>query len=149
MIIGNPQDFGLHLEVFETSEYWKFGLFNFIIDDHLIPGFGTNWTLNSLISQLSFKSEHFERAFKLDFITDSAHDLYSFAKNNSGSSMEGYLEIDITELSDTGCEFFLFSADKEERFIYTTNGGLTIHEKRMPKWSLMNILNQLPEISSL
>lgn len=149
MIIGNPQEFGIHFEVFETSEYWKFGLFNFILDDKLVPGFGTNWTLNTLFAQLKFTREDFEKAFKVDFIGGSEYELYSFFKNYSGPDRECFLEIDIIELSDLGWEFLLFSAGKEERFIYSSDGGTTVYEKRMPKWSLMNLLSQLPPISSI
>ena len=151
MIIGNPQEFGIHFEVFESAEVgnWKFGLFNFILNDKLVPGFGTNWTLNTLFSELKFTREDFERAFKLDFIAGSEYELYSFAKSYSGQDKECFLEIDIMEISDFGWEFFLFSAGKEERFIYTSDGGATVHEKRMPKWSFMKLLNQLPPISTL
>lgn len=151
MIIGNPQEFGLHFEVFESDDVggWKFGPFNFIMNDRFVPGFGTNWTLNTLFAELKFTTEDFNNCFKFDFISESPRELYRFAKIHSNSAGHGFLEIDIIELSDLGWEFFLFSAGKEERFIYTSDSGNTVYEKRMPKWTLMNLLNQLPPVASI
>ena len=149
MILGDLPEFGIQFDVLTSSDIWRFGSFNFIIDDTFIPGTGTNWTLNSAFASLKFTEQDFSDAFKNDFTLETAHELYFLAKSHSGQNGKDFIELDITELSDTGLELFLFSDISHERLIYTTNAGITIYEKRLPKWTVMNVLKDLPSISSI
>lgn len=53
------------------------------------------------------------------------------------------------ELDDTGWQFYLFGAGRQERLIYSKDAGKTVFEKRLPRGTVEKVLRSLPNPEDL
>jgi len=143
MIIGNVLEIAIQLEyVIELSS--PSGLFNFILDDNLIPGKGTVTDLHVVISSLkdSLSSQ----------LVNGVNDIGNIALDDldfSDGSPENVLWLDVCELSDYGCVFWLGFNGKYERLFYSTDFEKTIQEKIFPRGTIEILINNLPDANTL
>lgn len=143
MIIGNALEIAVQLEyVIELSS--PSGLFNFIVDDVLIPGKGTVTDLYVVISSLkdSLNSQ----------LVDGMSDIGNVALADldfSDGSPENVLWLDVCELSDYGCVFWLGFNGEYERLFYSTDFEKTIQEKTFPRGTIERLINNLPDVNNL
>ncbi|WP_373962720.1 Imm42 family immunity protein [Kosakonia sacchari] len=99
MIIGNALEIGIQLEyIIELSS--QSGLFNFIIDDRLIPGKGMVTDLYVVISSLKDSLNNKLADGVIDIGEIPLDDL-----DFSNGAPENVLWLDVSELSDYGCVF--------------------------------------------
>ncbi|WP_434525448.1 immunity 42 family protein [Photorhabdus asymbiotica] len=164
MIYGNPALFSIFYEVIECSEdnYWKFGVFNFIIDDEIFPAKGSNYTL-----RMAF-----------DYLKDSQRDILNcniidipkyFNKNNEMSLLAHshgmLLDIDPEdmelpdakpigvflsplEIADIGFYLFYYLVDHDtENLIYSADYGTNIKKIVLPKGTVARVISELLENS--
>ena len=138
MIIGNLEQIGIQLEyIIEFKS--PSGLFNFIIDDELIPGKGTITDLFMVISSLknTFHYNLDEKDFEIG--KKKIEDI-----NFADGEPENLIDIDCSELSDYGCVFWLGYDGDEERLFYSNDFEKTFREQRYPKGTLANLIDSLP-----
>lgn len=143
MIIGNALEIAIQLEyVIELSS--PSGLFNFIVDDNLIPGKGTVTDLYVVISSLKGSLNN----QLVDGVSDIGNiDLADL--DFSDGSPENVLWLDVCELSDYGCVFWLGFNGEHERFFYSTDFEKTIQEKMFPRGTVEKLINNLPDVNNL
>lgn len=143
MIIGNALEIGVQLEyVVELGS--PCGLFNFILDDQLIPGKGTVTDLFVVISSLkeSLKSQLLDGVDDIGNIPLEKMDF-------SDGAPENVVWLDTCELSDYGCVFWLAFDGDFDRFFYSVDFEKTIQEKRFPRGTIENLINNLPDPNRL
>lgn len=143
MIIGNALEIGIQLEyILELSS--PSGLFNFIVDDNLIPGKGTVTDLYVVISSLkdSLNSQLADEIIDIGSISLSDLDF-------SDGAPENVIWLDVCELSDYGCVFWLGFDGGVERFFYSTDFEKTIQEKKFPRGTIEKLINGLPDVHNL
>lgn len=143
MIIGNALEIGVQLEyILKLSS--PSGIFNFIVDDALIPGKGVVTDLYVVISSLK-DSLNSESSNSLDDVGGvELHDL-----DFKSGAPENVIWLDAGELSDYGCVFWLGFDGNCERFFYSTDFEKTIKEKRFPKGTIEKLINNLPDADNL
>lgn len=143
MIVGNALEIGIQLEyVIELDS--PGGLFNFIIDDKLIPGKGTVIDLYVVISSLkdSLKSQLLEGVDDIGNIPLEKMDF-------SDGAPENVVWLDACELSDYGCVFWLAFDGDFDRFFYSIDFEESIQEKRFTRGTIENLINALPDANKL
>ncbi|MGV3347125.1 hypothetical protein ACGVWS_15870 [Enterobacteriaceae bacterium LUAb1] len=143
MIVGNALEIGVQLE-YILSLSSPSGLFNFIIDDKLIPGKGTVTDLFVVISSL-------KESLKLH-LNESIADIGGIVLDDldfSDGAPENIIWLDGSELSDYGCVFWLGFDGEFERFFYSTDYEETIQEKRFPRGTIEKLINSLPNVEKL
>lgn len=143
MIIGNVLEVGVQLEyIVELSS--PSGLFNFILDDELIPGKGTVTDLYVVISSLkdSLNSQLSDGVCDIGGVSLADLDF-------SEGSPENVIWLDACELSDYGCVFWLAFDGDFERFFYSTDFEKTIREKRFTRGTIEKLINSLPDANLL
>ncbi|MEQ4454235.1 Imm42 family immunity protein [Kosakonia sacchari] len=139
MIIGNALEIGIQLEyIIELSS--PSGLFNFIIDDRLIPGKGIVTDLYVVISSLKDSLNNQLADGVIDIGEIPLDDL-----DFSNGAPENVLWLDVSELSDYGCVFWLGFDREFERLFYSADFEKTIQEKIYPKGTIEKLVNSLPD----
>jgi len=143
MIIGNALDIGIQLE-YITPLNSPSGLFNFIIDDGLIPGKGTVIDLYMVI--LSLKDS---LGYHLNSGIQDIGDINIEKLDFSNGAPENIIWLDCGELSDYGCVFWLGFNGEEERLFYSVDYENTIQEKRYSRGTIEKLINSLPSPEQL
>ena len=139
MIVGDPLSFAIQYEVCQARGKWKYGMFNFVIDEKLIPGVGCMWTLGAVFYHL--KSE-FEEDWHKN-IKEVGDGPVTELDLPSGEA-ENVIYIHTAELADTGWQYALGYAGEEERFFYSNDGFLNTHEKRLRRGTVEAVIRSLP-----
>ncbi|WP_380181071.1 hypothetical protein [Kalamiella sp. sgz302252] len=142
MIIGD--DFfkiAFQLE-FMVSDYSSpSGMFNFVINEKLIPGESVAVDLYVAISFLkdSVNSEVIESASDIGNIVLDELDF-------SEGAPEGIIWLDtgVAEISGRGYWFYLGFNGNEERLIFTTDAGKSYQEARYARGTVKKLIDSLP-----
>ncbi|WP_255212235.1 immunity 42 family protein [Serratia grimesii] len=143
MIIGNALEIAIQLEYIIPLNSPS-GLFNFIIDDGLIPGKGTVIDLYMVISSLKDSL-----AYHLNSGIQDIGDINLEKLDFSDGAPENIIWLDSGELSDYGCVFWLGFDGEEERFFYSVDYEKTIQEKRYARGTIEKLINSLPSPEKL
>lgn len=143
MIIGNPLEIGIQVEyVIQLNS--PSGIFNFIIDDTLIPGKGMVTDLYVVISSLK---DSINEALK--FGVADIGNVSIEALDFSDGAPDNIIFLDTCELSDYGCVFWLGFDGDEERLFYSIDYEKTIQEKRYPRGTVEKLINSVPDAHHL
>ena len=158
-------------ELLEDTEdkQWTYGFFNFVIDDHFVPGVGSNYTLNMVFNHLKGAVDDLRNAPIVDL--SNQHDTILFtnlskalgwlpedefnkALEASDAEFEEIVEknktlplgVDITplEVKDTGWGVYYFRSTEEECLIYSPDAGQTTMRKVLPLGTVAGLIEQLP-----
>lgn len=143
MIIGDPQKIGVQLEYLLPLTSPS-GIFNFIIEDELIPGKGTAIDLYIVISSLKESIHQSLKEMVKDIGNISILDL-----DFSDGAPENIIWLDTGELSDYGCVFWLGFDGEVERLFYSTDYEHTIQEKKYPRGTIERLIKSLPDADDL
>ncbi|WP_187498583.1 Imm42 family immunity protein [Erwinia aphidicola] len=143
MIIGNPYEIAIHIEQIDFL-CSPSGIFNFIINDTLIPGKGVTVDLYIVISSLkeSLESglENLEHTIekrpieKIDF---------------SDGNPKGFISLNVAELHDYGCVFWLGFNDNKDRLIYSLDFEKTFSEVYFSHGTVEKLVKKLPKSDNL
>ncbi|MDF7680592.1 Imm42 family immunity protein [Enterobacteriaceae bacterium ESL0689] len=143
MIIGNPYQIAIQIEQIDTL-CSPSGLFNFIINDVLIPGKGVTIDLYIVISSLK---ESLEEGLK-----KTTQDIGNISIENmdfSEGEPQNLIPLNVAELYDYGCNFWLGFDYNEERLIYTLDFENSFIENRFPKGTIEKLIKTLPPADML
>lgn len=143
MIIGDPYTISIQIEQIDTL-CSPCGMFNFIINDKLIPGKGVTIDLYVIISSLKDSLALFSK--------ESTLDVGSLPLENmdfSEGEPEGLIYLNSAGLYDYGCNFWLGFDGDEERLIYTLDYENTFQEIRYPKGTVEKLIQSLPPAEDL
>lgn len=143
MIFGNPYQIAIQIEKIDFL-CSPSGMFNFIIDDVLIPGRGVTIDLYLVISSLK---ESLEIGLKQN-ISDLGNKSINQLDFSEGSP-EKCIALDTAVLSDYGCLFWLAFDGDEERLIYSIDYEKTFKEQRYPKGTIHKLISSLPLAENL
>lgn len=143
MIIGNPYQIAVQLEQIDIL-CSPSGIFNFIINDRLIPGRGITIDLYIVISSLK---ESLSNGLK-NKIPDVG-DIPIKKMDFSEGMPDKLISLNGAELHDYGCVFWLGFDGDEERFIYTIDFEENFMEVRYPKGTIEHLINSLPPANYL
>ncbi|MCG7368705.1 immunity 42 family protein [Pantoea sp. ACRSH] len=142
MIIGDDFfEVAFQLE-FMVSDYSSpSGMFNFVINEKLLPGESVAVDLYVVISFLkdSVNSEVIE---SVSDIGDIALDELDFSEG----APEGIIWLDtgVAEISGRGYWFYLCFNENEERLIFTTDAGKSYQEVRYTRGTMKRLIDSLP-----
>ncbi|MDB6375139.1 Imm42 family immunity protein [Photorhabdus bodei] len=137
MIIGDPYQIAIHIEQIDVL-CSPSGMFNFIINDTLVPGKGVTMDLYMVISELKESLEDGMRKNLRDVGNIPLSDL-----DFSEGEPENFISLS-SELSDYGFIFWLGFDGDEDRLIYTTNYEKTFQEERYPRGTIEKLIKDLP-----
>lgn len=143
MIIGDPYKIAIQMEQLDILRSPS-GIFNFIINDMLIPGKGVTVDLYIVISSLK---ESLESGLKKnnDDIGSASIDSMDFSEGEP----ENLIALNVAELYDYGCNFWLgFDGDKD-RLIYTLDFENSFSENRFPRGTIKELIRKLPLADNL
>lgn len=143
MIIGNPYQIAIQIEQIDTL-CSPSGIFNFIINDTLIPGKGVTIDLYIVISSLKESLE-----VGLKEINDDIGDTPIEKIDFSEGIPENLISLDVAELYDYGCNFWLGFDSNEDRLIYTLDYENSFIENRFPKGTVEKLIRKLPLADAL
>lgn len=143
MIIGNALEIAIQVEYIIPLNSPS-GLFNFIIDDGLIPGKGVSIDLYTVISSLKDSLD-----YHLNSGIQDIGDIKLEELDFSDGAPENIIWLDSGELSDYGCVFWLGFNGEEERFFYSVDYEKTIQEKRYARGTIEKLINSLPSPEKL
>lgn len=138
MIIGDPYQIAIQIEQIDVL-CSPSGVFNFIINDHLIPGRGVTIDLYVVISSL--------KDSLTDGLKNTIHDVGDKPIEEmdfSEGMPDKLIPLDCAELHDYGCVFWLGFSANEERLIYTIDFEKNYMENRYPKGTIENLIKSLP-----
>ena len=138
MIIGDPYRIAIQLEQLDIL-CSPSGIFNFIINDTLMPGKGVTIDLYIVISSLK---ESFNSGIKKH--TTDIGSIPIEEMNFSEGEPENLISLNVAELHDYGCNFWLGFDMHEERFIYSTDFENSFFEIRFPRGTVEKLINKLP-----
>ncbi|PTU70391.1 Imm42 family immunity protein [Chromobacterium haemolyticum] len=141
MIVGNVFEMGVQLE-YVLSFNSPSGIFNFIVDDKLMPGRGVVMDLYVIISSLKGSINDLEGVADIGGTSLEALDF-------SNGSPDNVVFLDVSELSDYGCVFWLGFDGEEDRFFYSLDYEETIQEKRFPRGTVEKLLRCILHADSL
>lgn len=143
MIIGNPYLIAIQMEQIDIL-CSPSGIFNFIIDDVLIPGKGVTIDLYIVISSLK---ESLEKGLKEsnEDIGNTAIEKIDFSEGKP----EKLISLDAAELYDYGCNFWLGFDGDEDRLIYTLDFENNFIENRFPRGTIEKLIQALPLADNL
>ena len=147
MIIGDDF-FKIAFQVeFMISNYSSpSGMFNFVINEKLIPGESVAIDLYVAISFLkdSVNNEIIESASDIGNIDLDDLDF-------SEGAPEGIIWLDtgVAEISGRGCWFYLGFNGSEERLIFTTDAGENYQESRYARGTVKKLIDSLPNSDEL
>lgn len=142
MIIGD--DFlkiAIQIEFIITDYSSPSGMFNFIINEKLIPGESVTTDLYVAISFLkdSVRNELIENVKDIGNIALDELDFSEGAPKNII-----WLDTGVTEISGRGYWFYLGFNGDEERLIYTIDAGESYQESRYARGTLKKLIDNLP-----
>lgn len=163
MIYGLPYQFAVMYDVLDLSDdnYWQFGLFNFIIDDVLVPAVGSNYTINIAVNYLKDSLIEILEAKPLGISNlESNQEIMQYIAHSHGI----YLAIDgddlkllnnrtkcgvdlsTIELTDVGFYMFYYQDQNScnEFIIYTCDNGINVVRKEFAKGTIYHVINSLP-----
>lgn len=143
MIIGNPYQIAIQVEQIDVL-CSPSGIFNFIINDILIPGKGVTINLYIVISSLK---ESLEAGLKE--IHDDIGDIPLDKLFCSEGVPEHIISLDVAELYDYGCNFWLGFDGSEERLIYSLDFEKSFTENRFPRGTIEKLIKALPVTDAL
>jgi len=143
MIIGNPYQVAIQIEQLDIL-CSPTGIFNLILNDVMIPAKGVTIDLYIVISSLKESLEVGIRNVggdiggyplnKIDFLEGTPDKLVS---------------LNVAELYDYGCNFWLGFDGDEERFIYTQDFENSFMENRFPRGTIESLIRALPDAEML
>lgn len=147
MIIGDDF-FKIAIQIeFMISDYSSpSGMFNFIINEKLIPGEGVAVDLYVAISFLK-DSVNDDLIENISDIGNVALDEIDFSEG----APEGIIWLDtgVAEISGRGYWFYLGFDGDEERFIFTKDAGKSYQEYRYMRGTIKNLIDNLPNSREL
>ncbi|WP_324723401.1 Imm42 family immunity protein [Lelliottia sp. JS-SCA-14] len=143
MIIGNPYQIAIQVEQVDFL-CSPSGMFNFIINDMLIPGKGTTIDLYIVISSLKESLEAGLIKIHEDIGNVSVEEM-----DFSEGTPKKLLSLNVAELYDYGCNFWLGFDGCEERLIYTLDFEGSFNECRFPRGTLERLIRTLPLADTL
>jgi hypothetical protein len=147
MIIGDTSKIAVQLE-YIIDLLSPSGMFNFIIDEELIPGRGTVTDLYTVITFLKTSLIEGKQRLKVNLITDIGNIPLSNLDFSDGGH-ESLIYLDLGELANRGQVFYLGFDGEEERLIFSLDNEETYQEKRYPRGTIEQLINSLPEPSNL
>ncbi|ROP60164.1 immunity protein 42 of polymorphic toxin system [Enterobacter sp. BIGb0383] len=162
MIYGNPYEFAVFYEILEKTDegHWKYGLFNFFIEDEAYPSKGSNYTLGMALGYLKDSQEDIHLNGNVekdlsenitDLITQLAHshglllDTDSIGFELSDSEPLGVL-LSPLEILDAGFYLFYYSKHGEDKeyLVYTLDYGKTVKKTVFKKGIVNDVIALLP-----
>ena len=143
MIIGNPYQIAIQMELIDVL-CSPCGVFNFIVNDMFVPGKGVTIDLYVVISSLKGSLEEGLRLINND-IGDLSLDCLSFLDGTP----ENLIALNVAELYDYGCNFWLGFDGDEERLIYTVDFENSYMESRFPRGTVESLIRTLPLAETL
>uniref|UniRef100_UPI003A8C9720 Imm42 family immunity protein n=1 Tax=Salmonella enterica TaxID=28901 RepID=UPI003A8C9720 len=143
MIVGNPYKIAIQIEQIDVL-CSPSGIFNFIINDHLIPGKGITIDLYVVISSLKDSLYN-----GLKNISHDVGDRPIKEIDFSEGTPDNLIPLDCAELHDYGSLFWLGFSGNEDRLIYTVDFEISYMESRYPKGTIENLINALPQANNL
>lgn len=161
MIFGQPYEFAIFYEVLEKTEdnKWKYGIFNFFIDDEIYPSKRSNYTLQMAINYLKDSQQEISSCKSVglslpentsELITQLAHshgmlvdsDPHDFVLPDSEAI--GVL-LSPVEISDVGFYLFYYQEDNDEEcLVYSSDYGRTAKKTTLKKGTVNDVLQTLP-----
>jgi len=143
MIIGDPYRIAIQLEQLDVL-CSPSGMFYFIINDSLIPGKGVTIDLYIVISSLkeSFNLEIDKYQMDIGNVPVSEMDF-------SEGEPDNLMRLNVAELHDYGCNFWLGFDGDEDRFIYSTDFENSFSEIRLPRGTVEKLIRGLPLADNL
>lgn len=143
MIIGDPYRIAIQLEQLDTL-CSPSGIFNFIINDVLIPGKGVTIDLYIVISSLKESFHSGIENCTIDIGNISIDDM-----DFSEGEPKNLIPLNVAELCDYGCNFWLGFDGNEERLIYSTDFENSFSEIRLSRGTVEFLITKLPLADSL
>ncbi|WP_447868037.1 Imm42 family immunity protein [Rahnella bonaserana] len=143
MIIGNPYQIAIQVEQIDVL-CSPSGIFNFIINDTFIPGKGVTIDLYIVISSLK---ESLEAGLKE--INEDIGNMPVEKIDFSEGMPEKLISLDVAELYDYGCNFWLGFDGNEDRLIYTLDFENSFNENRFPRGTIEKLIRILPLADAL
>ncbi|MCT4713911.1 immunity 42 family protein [Enterobacteriaceae bacterium H18W14] len=143
MIIGNPYQIAIQVEQIDVL-CSPSGIFNFIINDMLIPGKGVTIDLYIVISSLKESLE-----IGLKEVNDDIGNVTIEKMDFSEGMPEKLIPLNVAELYDYGCNFWLGFDGDEDRLIYTLDFENSFIENRFPRGTIEKLIRTLPLADSL
>lgn len=143
MIIGNPYQIAIQVEQVDFL-CSPSGIFNFIINDIFIPGKGVTIDLYIVISSLK---ESLEAGIKK--INEDIGNVSIEKMDFSEGIPERLISLNVAELYDYGCNFWLGFDGNEERLIYTLDFENSFNESRFPRGTTEKLIRALPSANTL
>lgn len=144
MIYGDVYLIGIQLELVGIYSNCKCGIFNFIIDEKLVPGAGVNLDFFQIIETLK-KSLDYGLNKNMPDIGAIPLEQLDF----SGEVPFGIIALDADPLYDYGCCFSLGFDRDEDRLFYTTDYEKTMQEKRFPRGTIERLIRNLPKYDEI
>lgn len=139
MIIGDPYQIAIQVEQVDFL-CSPTGVFNFIINDMLIPGKGVTIDLYIVISSLKDSLESGLKTLNGDIGSLPIENM-----DFSEGEPENLIPLNVAELYDYGCNFWLGFDGEEERLIYTLDFEKSFIENRFPRGTIEKLIRQLPQ----
>ncbi|KGQ69429.1 hypothetical protein OA57_11675 [Chelonobacter oris] len=143
MILGDDEfinkDFLIQFDIIDNNGFFYYGVFNLIIQEKIYPAYGTNWTLN-LISEymsglLKFNDSDFYYSLcddlsadflfkeavtsRLGYFYDNPEDIYSHEQMKKKYPNIIGVELELSELNDTGLEIYLFKGKISDYIVFS------------------------------
>lgn len=143
MIIGNPYQIAIQIEQVDVL-CSPSGIFNFIINDLFVPGKGVAIDLYVVISSLKDSLE-----YGLEEINEDIGDFPIEKMNFSKGEVKNLISLDVAELYDYGCNFWLGFDGSEDRLIYTLDYENSFIENRFPRGTIEKLIRALPLANTL
>ncbi|MGD8106435.1 Imm42 family immunity protein [Pantoea sp. FN0302] len=143
MIIGDPYQIAIQVEQVDVL-CSPSGIFNFIINDLLIPGKGVTVDLYIVISSLK---ESLEAGLKE--INEDIGNMSIGKMDFSEGTPEKLIPLNVAELYDYGCNFWLGFDGNEDRLIYTLDFENSFAENRYPRGTIEKLIRALPLADTL
>jgi len=161
MIFGQPFEFAVFYDVLEKTDddCWKYGIFNFFIEDEIYPAKGSNYTLSMAMGYL--KDSHQEvvdcQNKELDLSMDDQALLEKLAHSHGmildsdpydqelPDSEKVGVFLSPLEIADTGFYLFYYPKDNNEEYlIYSSDYGNTVRKTVLSRGTVSSVLAQLP-----
>lgn len=143
MIIGNPYQIAIQVEQIDVL-CSPSGIFNFIINDMLIPGKGVTIDLYIVISSLKESLE-----VGLKGLNEDIGNMPIEKMDFSEGIPEKLISLNVAELYDYGCNFWLGFDGNEDRLIYTLDFEKSFNEDRFPRGTIEKLIRSLPLADTL
>jgi len=138
MIIGNPYQVAILIEKLDFL-CSPSGIFNFIINDVLIPGKGITIDLFVVVSSLKESLDS-----GLNEINEEVGCLPIEEMDFSEGMPRNLISLDVAGLYDYGCNFWLGFDGGEDRLIYTVDFENSFTETRFPRGTIEKLIRALP-----